>query len=81
MNPDQSAPKAFSNPYPANTLYPKMLSAFYNCYIYIYIQMSFRLLLIMEANTMNPDQTAPKEQSDLGSYCLPNRPPKNISSK
>ena len=26
----------------------------------IYIQMHFRLLLIMEANTMNPYQTAPK---------------------
>ena len=24
----------------------------------------------MAANTMNPDQTAPREQSDLGSYCL-----------
>ena len=24
------------------------------------IQMHFRLLLIMEANTMSPDQTAPK---------------------
>ena len=24
----------------------------------------------MEANTMNPDQTAPWEQSDLGPYCL-----------
>ena len=24
---------------------------------------------IMEANTMNPDETAP-EQSDLGPYCL-----------
>ena len=29
----------------------KILSAFYIC---------FKLLLIMEANTMNPDQTAPK---------------------
>ena len=25
-----------------------------------FIQMHFRLLLIMEENTMNPDQTAPK---------------------
>ena len=24
----------------------------------------------MEANNTNPDQTAPKEQSDLGPYCL-----------
>ena len=28
---------------------------------------------------MNPDQTAPKEQSDLGPYCLQYRLPKNIS--
>ena len=28
------------------------------------------ILLIMEANTMNPDQTASKVQSDLGTYCL-----------
>ena len=27
---------------------------------------------------MNPDQTAPKEQSDLGPYCLQYCPPKNI---
>ena len=31
-----------------------------------YIQVHFRQDLIMEANTMNPDQTAPMEQSDLG---------------
>ena len=33
-----------------------------------YIQVHFRLDLTMEANTMNPDQTAPKtwEQSDQG---------------
>ena len=30
---------------------------------------------------MNPDQTAPKEQSDLGPYCLQYRLPKNISTK
>ena len=35
-----------------------------------YIQVHFRLDSIMEANTMNPDQTAPLEQSDLGLYCL-----------
>ena len=36
-----------------------------------YIQVHFRLNIIMEANTMNPDQTAPKmEQSDLGPCCL-----------
>ena len=31
----------------------------------------------MKANNMNPDQTTSKEQSDLGSYCLHNRLPKN----
>ena len=35
-----------------------------------YIYMHFRLDFIMEANNMNPDQTAPWEQSDLGPYCL-----------
>ena len=35
-----------------------------------YIQVLFRLNFIMEAHTMNTDQTAPKEQSDLGPYCL-----------
>ena len=28
---------------------------------------------------MNPDQTAPREQSDLDPYCLQYRLPKNIS--
>ena len=35
-----------------------------------YIQVPLRLDFIMEANTMNPDQTALLEQSDLGPYCL-----------
>ena len=30
---------------------------------------------------MNPDQTAPWEQSDLGPYCLHYRLPKNISDE
>ena len=34
------------------------------------IQVYFRQNLNMEANNMNPDQTAPLEQSVLGSYCL-----------
>ena len=29
--------------------------------LHIYIQMHFRLPLVIDANTMNPDQTAPKE--------------------
>ena len=52
-----------------------------------YIQVHFRHDLIMEANTMNPDQTAPmdvfhfvcREQSDLSPYCSPLRLPNNIS--
>ena len=38
----------------------------------------FRLDFIIEANTMNPDQTA-WERSDLGPYDLQYRIPKNIS--
>ena len=30
---------------------------------------------------MNPDQTAPKEQSDLGPYCLQYRLTKNTSQR
>ena len=42
-----------------------------------YIHVHFRLEFIMVADTMNPDQTAPKgEQCDLGPYCLPLRLPK-----
>ena len=33
-----------------------------------YIQMHFRADLIMEVNTINPDQTASSERSDLGRY-------------
>ena len=47
---------------------PVMLLAFFYCAAYI--QVPFRLDFIMIANIMNYDQTAPWEQSDLGSYCL-----------
>ena len=42
---------------------------------------AFRLDFFIEAdiNNMNPVQTAPKEQFDLGPYCLQCRLPKNIS--
>ena len=36
---------------------------------------------IMETNTMNHDQTAPLEQSDLGPYCLQYRLSKNLSRR
>ena len=41
--------------------------------------MHLRLDFFMEAIKMNPDQTAPREQSDLGSYCLQYQLPENIS--
>ena len=44
----------------------KMLSAFMSA---AYIQVHFRLDFFMEANNMNPDQTAAWKQSDLGPYC------------
>ena len=52
------------NPYPTNIYFVLKMWSSTN------IQMHFRLDFIMEANTMNPDQTAPWEQSDPGSYCL-----------
>ena len=58
------------NPYPTNFF----LSSKY-CLLNkfaAYFQMPF----ITRANTMNPDQTAPREQSDLGPYCLQYKPPK-----
>ena len=36
-----------------------------------FAQVLFRQDLIIEANTMNPDQTVPREQPDLGPYCSP----------
>ena len=42
-----------------------------------YIHVLFRQDFFMEANNINPDQTAPRgEQCDLGSYCLLYRLPK-----
>ena len=35
----------------------------------------------MEANAMDPDQTAPMEQSDRGPFCLQYRLLKNISRR
>ena len=29
------------------------------------------ILKVISANSVDPDQTAPQEQSDLGSHCLP----------
>ena len=44
-----------------------------------YIQVHFDFIFIMKANTVNPDQTAPWEQSDQGPYCLQYRLPKKLS--
>ena len=56
------------NPYPADInfvlKYCLLLSSAEN------IQMHFRLDFTMEANNVDPDQTAPLEQSDLGLYCF-----------
>ena len=52
----------FVDPYPANIFCPEM-SAFMSA---AYIPVHFRLDFIMVANTMNPDQIAPR----LGPYCL-----------
>ena len=55
----------------------KMLLLFKICLLHI---LKFTLEdFIMEASTMNSDQTAPKEQSDLGPYCLTYRLPKYIN--
>ena len=45
------------NLYPASIFVLNMLSAFMSA---AYIQVHFRGLFFMEANNMNPDQTAPK---------------------
>ena len=46
-----------------------------------YIHVLFRLDIFMEANNIDPDQTAPREQSDLSPYCLHYRLPENISKR
>ena len=52
------------NPYPANVFVLKMLPAFVSA---AYILAHFRLDFFMEANTTNPDQTAP---NGLGSSLI-----------
>ena len=44
-----------------------------------YIQVHFSIDFYMEAINMNPDQTAPLDQSELSSYCLQYRLSKNKS--
>ena len=52
-----------------------------NCHLHFmsaaYIQVHFRLDFYVEANNVDPDQTALK-QSDLGPYCLLYRLPQNL---
>ena len=45
-----------------------------------YIQVHFKQDFFMEANNIYPNQI-PREQSDLGPYCLQCRLPKNISRR
>ena len=47
---------------------PEKSSTYKVCCLY---SVALQTTFIMEANKMNPDQIAPKEQSDLGPYCLP----------
>ena len=54
----------------------KLSSAYYVCCIF---WDALKNTLTMGANTMNPDQTALMEQSDLGPYCLKYRLPKCVS--
>ena len=42
-------------------------------------QTAFQTRFFIEANTLNPDQTAPWEQSDLGPNYLQYMLPKNIN--
>ena len=41
------------------------------CYVicWIFLQ-TFQTYFCIQANSVDPDQTAPKEQSDLGPHCL-----------
>ena len=68
---------ALINPYPAYIFSPENV-----CLLpLLHILRCTQTNLITEANTMNPDQTAPKEHSDLGPYCLQYRLPKYISRR
>ena len=60
--------RVFFNLFPTYFAGLKMLSAYYDCCIYTSaLQTRF---FFVEANSMDPDQTASKEQSDLGPNCL-----------
>ena len=44
-----------------------MLSVYVVCWIFL---QTFQTYFCIQANSVNPDQTAHKEQSDLGPHCL-----------
>ena len=44
-----------------------MLSVYVVCYIFLQI---FQTYFCIQANIVDPDQTAPKDHSDLGPHCL-----------
>ena len=44
-----------------------MSSVYVVCWIFL---QTFQTYFCIQANSMDPDQTAPKEQSDLGPHCL-----------
>ena len=65
-------PLHYFNPYPPLFFVLKIMSAVTSA---AYIQEHFRQDFFMEANNMNPDQTA----MNLGLYCLQYRLPININ--
>ena len=44
-----------------------MSSVYVVCWIFL---QTFQTYFCIQANSVDPDQTAPKEQSDLGPHCL-----------
>ena len=44
-----------------------MSSVYVVCWIFL---QTFQTDFCIEANSVDPDQTAPKDQSDLGPHCL-----------
>ena len=66
------------NPFPANKFLTRKCSLLFTSVAYIQV-VHFRLILDVEANTMNPPAPTVREHSDLGPYCLQYRLPKCIS--
>ena len=67
-----SMQRDYVSPYPATIFFVPKCCQLFTSTVYMYTEVHFWLDLFMEANNnnLNPDQTAPKEQSGLGPYCL-----------